>query len=33
MMIAGFPYETEQDIVAYNSDGEKIPITITTTCL
>jgi proteasome lid subunit RPN8/RPN11 len=29
MMIAGYPYETKQDIVAYNSDGEKIPITIT----
>jgi proteasome lid subunit RPN8/RPN11 len=28
MMIAGFPYETKQDIVAYNSIGEKIPITI-----
>jgi len=29
MMIAGFPYETEQDIVAYNCYGEKIKIQIT----
>ena len=29
MMIAGFPYETLQDIIAYNCYGEKIPITIT----
>jgi len=29
MMIAGFPYETEQDIVAYNCYGEKIQIKIT----
>jgi len=29
MMIAGFPYETEQDIVAYNCYGEKIQINIT----
>ncbi|MCL2135068.1 MAG: peptidase [Candidatus Bathyarchaeota archaeon] len=28
MMIAGFPYETERDIVAYNCYGEKILITI-----
>ena len=28
MMIVGFPYETEQDIVAYNSYGEIIPIQI-----
>jgi len=28
MMIAGFPYETEQDIVAYNCNGEKIQIKI-----
>ena len=28
MMIAGFPYETEQDIVAYNSYGEKIPVQV-----
>ncbi|MDR0460976.1 MAG: peptidase [Nitrososphaerota archaeon] len=28
MMITGYPYETEQDIVAYNSDGERIPITV-----
>lgn len=29
MMITGYPYETKQDIVAYNSDGEEVPITIT----
>ncbi|MDR0318465.1 MAG: peptidase [Nitrososphaerota archaeon] len=29
MMIAGFPYETEQDIVAYNCYGEKIQVQIT----
>jgi len=29
MMIAGYPYETEQDIVAYNCDGEKIQVQIT----
>jgi proteasome lid subunit RPN8/RPN11 len=28
MMIAGFPYETEHDIVAYNCDGEKIQIKV-----
>jgi proteasome lid subunit RPN8/RPN11 len=28
MMIAGFPYETEQDIVAYNCYGEKIKIQV-----
>jgi proteasome lid subunit RPN8/RPN11 len=29
LMIAGYPYMTEQDIVAYNSKCEKIPIQIT----
>jgi len=29
MMIVGFPYETDQDIVAYNCYGEKIQINIT----
>jgi len=29
MMIAGFPYETEQDIVAYNCYGEKLQIIVT----
>lgn len=29
MMIAGYPYQTEQDIVAYNCYGEKIPIRVT----
>jgi hypothetical protein len=28
MMIAGFPYETEQDIIAYNCYGEKIKIQV-----
>jgi proteasome lid subunit RPN8/RPN11 len=28
-MIAGFPYETSQDIVAYNCYGEKIPVIVT----
>ncbi|MGD6808466.1 MAG: Mov34/MPN/PAD-1 family protein [Candidatus Bathyarchaeia archaeon] len=29
MMIAGFPYQTERDIVAYNCYGEKIPVYVT----
>jgi proteasome lid subunit RPN8/RPN11 len=29
MMIAGFPYETAQDIVAYNCYGEQIQVKIT----
>jgi proteasome lid subunit RPN8/RPN11 len=29
MMIVGFPYETEQDVVAYNCYGEKLPVQIT----
>jgi len=28
MMIAGFPYETEQDIAAYNCYGEKIKVQV-----
>jgi proteasome lid subunit RPN8/RPN11 len=28
MMIAGFPYETEQDIIAYNCYGEKVQIIV-----
>ncbi|MGD6934382.1 MAG: Mov34/MPN/PAD-1 family protein [Candidatus Bathyarchaeia archaeon] len=29
MMIAGFPYQTERDIVAYNCYGERIPVNVT----
>ncbi len=29
MMIAGFPYQTERDIVAYNCYGEKVPVQVT----
>jgi proteasome lid subunit RPN8/RPN11 len=29
LMIVGYPYMTEQDVVAYNSKCEKIPIQIT----
>lgn len=28
MMIVGFPYMTDQDVVAYNWSGEKLPILI-----
>ena len=28
MMIVGFPYMTEQDVVAYNWSGERLPILI-----
>jgi proteasome lid subunit RPN8/RPN11 len=29
MMIVGYPYENERDIVAYNCYGEKLPVQIT----
>ncbi|XHH09687.1 MAG: Mov34/MPN/PAD-1 family protein [Candidatus Bathyarchaeia archaeon] len=29
MMIAGFPYENERDIVAYNCYGEQVPVHVT----
>ena len=29
MMIVGFPFKTEKDIVAYNCKGEKVTISIT----
>jgi proteasome lid subunit RPN8/RPN11 len=29
LMIAGYPYIEKQDIVAYNSEGQELPITVT----
>jgi len=29
LMIVGYPYKTIKDVVAYNHDGEKIPIQVT----
>jgi proteasome lid subunit RPN8/RPN11 len=29
MMIVGYPYKTEQDVVVYNCNGEKVPIQVT----
>ena len=29
LMIVGYPYKTESDVVAYNCNGEKLPIQVT----
>jgi proteasome lid subunit RPN8/RPN11 len=29
LMIVGYPYKTDQDVVVYNHEGEKIPIQVT----